>query len=241
MTCLHFTHHLSNCEPHQLQQAAYAALHTICFHRLLGTVRPASVPAFGLTFPAIADAEIDQLLQQRSSQLFALLSTSPVPKTAVEIVVYFLRPSSSKPSSSTARSETKVHDTTTPSDSKAATEKASAASSLRAWASPRNYQYAWLAQAFSSGAGQAAAIPPSTPETALHEDMEADAIERWNIVFNLLGTDASTSQRTGVKQGMAHFTDKVVQFVQANKAHLPPFSGAELITFPFRIVVKAVE
>ncbi|SPO26519.1 uncharacterized protein UTRI_04108 [Ustilago trichophora] len=262
MTYLNFTHHFTNCEPHQLQQAAYVALHTICFHRFLGTLRPASISAFGLTFlltrfasvhmvgfwiweqqPAIADTEIDQLLQQRSTQLFALLSTSPAPKSAVEIVIYFLRPSSSKPSSpSAARSETKIQDTATQTNSKTAARTEtppSGASSLRAWASSRNLQYAWLAQAFSSGAGQAAAILPSTPETALHEDLEAEAFERWNVVFNLLGTDVLASKRIGLKQGMAHFVDKVLQFVQANKAHLPPFSGAELVTFPVRIVVRA--
>ena len=49
MQTLTFTHRLV-CEPQELEKAARAVLHLICFHRFLGTVKPAYVELLGMTF-----------------------------------------------------------------------------------------------------------------------------------------------------------------------------------------------
>lgn len=49
MQRLDFTHRI-RCELQHLERTAQVVLHTICFHRFLGTVKPAYVDAFGMTF-----------------------------------------------------------------------------------------------------------------------------------------------------------------------------------------------
>ena len=52
MESLRFRHSLA-VELRHVEQAAQVVLHTICFHRLLGTVRPAYIDAFGMTFVSV--------------------------------------------------------------------------------------------------------------------------------------------------------------------------------------------
>lgn len=52
MECIRFDHELA-CEVQHIQQVAQVVLHTICFHRLLGTVKPAYIEAFGMTFVSL--------------------------------------------------------------------------------------------------------------------------------------------------------------------------------------------
>lgn len=134
----------------------------------------------------------------------------------MSLVVYFLHPSTVVKA--------------TPSEP---TEQAPA-SSLRAWASPRSYQYGWLAHAFSSGAGQAsgAFIPPKVADEGRRE--EEEAFEKWSVTFNV-----RVKEKVEMKSELGRFVGEVLEWVGENKAHLPAISAAGLCPYPFRIAVLA--
>ncbi|TKY85405.1 hypothetical protein EX895_005567, partial [Sporisorium graminicola] len=192
--------------------------------------------------PAIADPQVDELLAQRALQLVAAFALSG----RATLAVYFLPPSSKSSSSikadaatTTSLTEPSSNSTSTSSKQGVVHTAAHAASSLRAWASPRNYPYGWLAQAFSSGAGQPSGtfVPPSASSPAQVQDelahIEAEAFERWHITFEL-------KQRGVVKKELARFVESVVGFVERNKAHLPAIPSADLCPYPMHIFVRAV-
>lgn len=180
----------------------------------------------------VSDAEVDALVRARAAQLVALLSTQPSSRRA-ELVVWFLKPgSTSTVAKGGEGKEVEMQ------EGERRNSMVQAASSLRAWASPRNYQYGWLAQAFSGGAGQAAGtfLPASTPaEKDELEDIENQAFEKWTISFHL---SAEEGVKGGVEAEMRAFGEKVLRFVEENKAHLPAITSAELCTFPMRVAVR---
>ena len=205
----------------------------------MGTVRPAYLDGFGITFVSLHPtfpslclalvryhgnssnvlfaASIDTLIKQRSAQFVSLLTTSTA-ATRLELVVFFLTPSS-KPTT-TPRNET------TPTSTDKPSTVAQAAGSLRAWAaSTRNYQYGWLAQAFSSGVGQPVGtyVPPQTQEVGELEGVEREAFEKWSITFEIgkHGKDGGEGEKGGVKREMESFVEKVLAFVEGEKEHLP--------------------
>lgn len=188
---------------------------------------------------------MDQLIQQRAAQLVALASTS---KT-ITLVVYFLHPSSRiagaiQPGNKPTLANDPIRTASGASDKPSMVHTAThAASSLRAWASPRNYQYGWLAHAFSSGAGQPSGpfVNPSSDARdhvvqAELSDLEADAFERWSITFELNSGDKQTE---GIKRQLATFVQHVLEFAGENKAHLPASASADLCPYPMQVVARA--
>lgn len=270
--CINFTHTLT-CESKHLQQAAYLVLHTICFHRCLGTIRPASIDSFETSFvrqdrlsfsfdasvspltfsilcfflpfsskPAVADIETDTLLRAHSAQLASLFSSSPN-VNQVELVLSFFSPS--KPSQKSPAQEPN------PIPAAGGRERANsvvntaalAASSLKAWASPKAYQYGWLAQAFSGGAGQPGHAFLTTPGSDRNTGEEAKEdrapFETWTVTFALPNSKGNEEERA-MGEEMRAFVGNVLQFVGQQKAHLPPVGGAEIRCYPFRIAARAV-
>ena len=166
---------------------------------------------------------MDVLIRQRSSQLLSLLQSLP-PPAQLQVVVYFLPPSS-KPPAPTPHAQPK------PDTVDKTSGLTHAASSLRAWASPRNYPYGWLAQAFSSGAGQPSGtfIAPAEPY------LDKEAFETWSISFSI------ASGAESIQAELGGFVEQTLGFVGENKAHLPPITSGEVCTFPMRILVKAID
>lgn len=207
-----------------------------------------SLSNFPVDQPAIADAQLDQLIRQRTTQLMATTTST---KTA-SLTVYLLHPSSQIPSAmQSGRKDAPAPKNTT---SKDVTDRAlgvvhtatHAASSLRAWASPRNYQYGWLAHAFSSGAGQPSGASVACQPVQAQDDLvqadfaslDEEAFERWTITFELKqsGGDAESMERE-----LAGFVDQVLRFVGNNKAHLPGVTSAQLCPYPVQVVVRGAE
>ncbi|CBQ73723.1 conserved hypothetical protein [Sporisorium reilianum SRZ2] len=222
-----FTHTIV-CEAQHLQAAARVVLHTICFHRFLGTVKPAYLEVFGATFPAIADAQVDALLARRAAQLHAACTAA----NKACLTIHFLPPTSKLASAL----DTQTTEASRPGSS-AATTATTTAASLRAWASPRSYPYGWLAHAFSSGAGQPSStfVPaPVHDDAAAHAALvDAEAFETWTVTFEV--------QRAGqvrVREELGGFVDEAVRFVERNKTHLPAITSGELCTYPMHVFVR---
>lgn len=238
-----------------LQQAVKIVLQSICFHRLFGTIKPATYKAFGLTFPTVGEAEVDQLVQDKALLACHQLQTSATDR--VELVVLFLHPSAGLDSKIGGSSPAAA----SASASGMATTAANAASSLRAWASPRNYPYSWLAHAFSGGAGQAgggSTVPPVSPshartasadvsDIAAQEEyaaLSAKAFEQWSICFILAPQSVASheltrpSTRELTAYSMARFMDKLLTFVEQRKSHIPAITSADLCPFPLRILIR---
>ncbi|KAJ9477817.1 Autophagy-related protein 101 [Pseudozyma hubeiensis] len=244
MQCVDFTHRII-CPARHVEKAAQVVLHTICFHRFLGTIKPAYVDVLGSTFPAIADVQVDQLIRHRASQLTSLSASTK----SVSLTIYFLHPSSKIPSAIQSSSKSTAATNEPTSDSGAGDQPSGmintathAASSLRSWASSRNYQYGWLAHAFSSGAGQPSGTfvpsPPAVQDSEGLEDLHREAFERWEIVFEKA---QDGDGRDGMKEELEVFVGRVLGFVGANKSHLPGTASAELCPFPMQIVVRKSE
>lgn len=205
----------------------------------------------------MGEAEIDLLVQDK-----ALLASHQAQSSAsgqVVIIVLFLHPSVGPDSKIGGSSPAG----TGSSPAGMATTAANAASSLRAWASPRNYPYSWLAQAFSGGAGQAgggSTVPATSPpnarspsaepaDTAAQEEyaaLSANAFERWSITFTLAGqTDVAPQRDTSgptarerTAESLALFMDRLLTFVEQKKNHIPAITSADLCPFPLRILLR---
>lgn len=209
-----------------------------------------------LTFclqPTVGEADIDQLVQDKA--LLACHQMHASASTRIEVVVFFLHLN--------VGLDEKIGGPTpsaySPSSAGMAMTAANAASSLRAWASPRNYPYSWLAHAFSGGAGQAgggSSIPTQSKDDATQASplpaqeeytaLQATAFEQWTITFNLVThniiapqTDPSrVASQEMTAQSLSSFLDKLLFFVEQNKNHLPAITSADLCPFPLRILVR---
>ncbi len=199
----------------------------------------------------MADKEVDALIRTRSSQIAAQCSAIPRPQK-LELVISFYHPSKAlKNDAPTAsKDDQRIEAKGSAAAEIPAGEKASgmastaahAASSLRAWASPKNYQYGWLAQAFSGGAGQpAGTFIPTTAnaaatETSTQGEDAENTFERWTVTFVL----SRTAEQGKVRNGLKEFIDAVLEFVGDNKAHLPAMTSTEVQSYPVTIVARAV-
>lgn len=195
---------------------------------------------------------MDLLIRTRAKQLVALLDlSSNSGSNKVELIVHFSAATPSLPTTAAG----KAAEDSKPGGARVGDKASSmvhtaahAASSLRAWASPRSYQYGWLAQAFSGGAGQPSGtfIPPRSPDAPMtqeKQDMaqtENEAFETWAITFQLRARREQDAQRASVSADMERFVQRVLLFVEKNKSHLPPITSADLSPYPMRIVVRPV-
>ncbi|CAG7846985.1 SubName: Full=Uncharacterized protein {ECO:0000313/EMBL:CCA70706.1} [Serendipita indica DSM 11827] len=56
-------------------------LHSIFFHRLFGVVKPTNIDFLGITFPAVRDAETENLVELAVDHVLRALNAAPAPPT----------------------------------------------------------------------------------------------------------------------------------------------------------------
>ncbi|PWN52084.1 DUF1649-domain-containing protein [Violaceomyces palustris] len=222
-------------ESRQVKDVVRVILHTICFQRVFGTIRPSTIDLFGLTFPAVQEADVEKLVDDNASLLARELETSQ----KRELVVKLLHP----PSSVSAAA---------PSNASQEPSPLRASSSLKSWVPSRTisgYPYAWLAHAFSGGVGQAGGAgigdigehAPNTSEASKitdRESAEKDIFEEWRVVIRVVqarGERDRTRLSSSTASQLSTFLESVIEFVDEKKTHIPAIVSADLCPFPIKI------
>ncbi|EPQ26933.1 uncharacterized protein PFL1_05567 [Pseudozyma flocculosa PF-1] len=256
-------------EPRNLRDVVRTVLHSICFHRVFGTVRPKTIDLFGMTFPAVHEAEIERMVEDQTAAFCRQVEAKACKR--VDLFVYLLHPATAgqRQPTSTAGQSTAAD----PADqqrqeahaSSSSSPVSAASKSLKSWATSKTmsgYPYTWLAHAFSGGSGQAAEAGAETARadgdgyaTAKHQHQQQDAAERekmrlerqsfetWRIRFEVVSARSERErlrlQSTTAGQ-MAEFLDSLLVFVDEKKAHIPAIISADLCPFPIEIQSVAI-
>lgn len=171
------------------------------------------------------------MLQTYAADLAALASANPAPN-GVELRVEFSLPLSKRTLSGV---ESRAN-TSTSAGGGAGGIANTAAASIRAWASPRNYQYGWLATAFSGGAGQPS-HPYDSPSSCVEQEEQSEVFESWTFTFCTPNRDEGLA---GAQTALAQTSNKILTWIGEHNSHLPSAPSADLTPYPIRIFVRAI-
>lgn len=230
----------------QLRQAVILVLHSILFHRVYGTLKPASVLYLYTEFPIVPDRSVVQTVRGKADEVVkrVLSSAAATAGASAELVVSLYDPA--------------------------------AASPLRqAGASPQRpdagaggaYRYGWLAQAFAGGIGgpsveqqggaaqsEGSVASPVVPDLGSFKsvDERSEPFETWRISFQLVKTrrrrtlvragaeeelDAVAGADAQVEEQLVEFLEQMLRFVDEHRDHVPALPSSDLCPFPIVINV----
>ncbi|PWN23138.1 hypothetical protein BCV69DRAFT_110131 [Microstroma glucosiphilum] len=225
----------------QLRQAVILVLHSILFHRVYGTLKPASVLYLTTEFPVVPEKGVVQVVRSKADEMVKRV-LSGAAASSTELVVSLYDP--------------------------AALSTGPAGPSQQRTEAGGAYRYGWLAQAFASGIGgpsvehpsgaphsEASTSLPIVPDLGSFKSAEehGEPFETWRISFQLIKTRRRSSVRAGggveldpagnvdadaqVEEQLVEFLEQMLRFVDEQRDHVPALPSSELCPFPIVIDV----
>jgi hypothetical protein len=223
-------------------------LHSILFHRVYGTLKPASVLYLHTEFPIVPDRSVVQAVRSKADEVVKRVLSGPAAAGAggsAELVVSLYDPAAVSPLGAAG-----------PSPQRPEVGAGGA------------YRYGWLAQAFAGGIGgpsveqqggatqtEGSVSSPVVPDLGSFKsaDEHGEPFETWRISFQLVKTRRRTLVRAGaaeeldaggdaaadarVEEQLVEFLEQMLRFVDEQRDHVPALPSSELCPFPIVIDV----
>lgn len=224
----------------QLRQAVILVLHIILFHRVYGTLRPASVLYLHTEFPVVPEKGVVQAVRRKADELVKRVLSGGVSGGSAELLVSLYDPIAS-PSGPAGPAPQRPE-------------------------SGGAYRYGWLAHAFAGGIGgpsveQQSGTHQKDPPTSSpvvpdlgsfkSADERGEPFETWRISFQLVKTRRPSAMRAGggdelvssgdadpqVESQLVEFLEQMLRFVDEQRDHVPALPSSEMCPFPIVIDV----